>query len=79
LIPATLVLRRNLDEIFKQLDQLQPKKRSEGGTAHELIAALNLTQEAAEFLTIADIVSLVSDPDSAFGDCPLVRAYLRTI
>jgi hypothetical protein len=61
-----IVLRRNLDEIFKKLDQLQPKKHSEGGTADELIGALDLTQESvAEFSKIAEIVAIMNDTDTA--------------
>jgi hypothetical protein len=61
-----IVLRRNLDEILKKLDQRQPKKHSEGGTVEELIGALKLTQESvAEFSKIAEIVSLMIETDAA--------------
>ncbi len=61
-----IVLRRNLDEIFKSLDQLQPKKTSDGGTVDELISALNLTQEmVAEFSKIAEVVAAMNDTDAA--------------
>jgi hypothetical protein len=62
----SIILRRNLDEIFKRLDHLQPKKHSEGGTADELIGALKLTQEVvAEFSKIAEAASLMNDKDAA--------------
>jgi len=61
-----IILRRNLDEILKKLDQLQSTKHSEGGTVDELVGALYLTQEAvAEFSKIAEIVSMMSDTDAA--------------
>jgi hypothetical protein len=61
-----IILRQNLDEIFKKLDQLQPKKHSVGGTVDELIEALNLTQEAvAVFSKIAEIASLMNDATAA--------------
>jgi hypothetical protein len=61
-----IILRRNLDEIFKKLDQLQPKKHSGGCTADEFIGALILTQETvAEFSKIAEIVPPMNDADAA--------------
>jgi hypothetical protein len=61
-----VIVRRNLDEILKKLDNLQPKKLSEGGTVDELTGALDLTQEAvAEFSKIAEIASIMNDGDAA--------------
>lgn len=61
-----IVLRRNLGDVFRTLDQLQPKKHSAGGTVDELIGALNLTQETvAEFSKIAEIVAMMNDADAA--------------
>jgi hypothetical protein len=61
-----VILRRNLEEILKKLDNLRPKKHSEGGTVEELTEALNLTQEAvAEFSKIAEMISLMNDGDAA--------------
>jgi hypothetical protein len=61
-----VILRRDLDRIFKELDVHQPKKVSQGGTVDELTAALTRTQATvAEFSKIAEIVSLMSDAEAA--------------
>lgn len=62
----TVTLRRNLDEILRKLDNLQPKKYSEGGTVDELMGALNQTQEeVAEFSKITEVISMMKDMDAA--------------
>jgi len=61
-----IVLRRNLEGILKKLENLQPKKHSEGGTVDDLIGALNQTQQTvAEFSKIAEVVSLMNDTEAA--------------
>jgi hypothetical protein len=61
-----IVLRHNLGDILKKLDQFQPKKSIDGGTVDDLMAALNLTQETvAEFSKIAEVVSLMNDQEAA--------------
>ncbi len=60
-----IVLRRNLAEITKKLEGLEPKKPRNGGTVDELIAALLLTQEqVAEFSKIAEIAVVMDDGDA---------------
>lgn len=59
-----IVLRRNLDEILKTLNHLEPKKHSQGGTADDLIKGLELTQEpVAEFSKIAEAASVMNDQE----------------
>jgi hypothetical protein len=61
-----IVLRRNLQDILRKLDILQPKKYSEGGTVDELIGGLAKTQEViAEFSKIAAVISVMNDTDAA--------------
>jgi hypothetical protein len=61
-----LVLRRNLEQIFKRIDSLEPKRLSEGGSVEELISAIGETQEpAAEFSKIAEIIAAMNDSDAA--------------
>jgi hypothetical protein len=61
-----VTLRRNLDEILKKIESLEPKKHSEGGTVVELIHAIDQTQEVvAEFSKIAEIISVMNDQVSA--------------
>ncbi len=61
-----VVLRRNLDEIMKKIDEGAPKKHSEGGTVEDLISAIEQTQEiVAEFSKIAEIISIMGDQTAA--------------
>ncbi|MBZ0217763.1 MAG: hypothetical protein K8F25_14490, partial [Fimbriimonadaceae bacterium] len=61
-----VVVRRNLDAILKKIEDLEPKKHSEGGTAEELVHAIDQTQEVvAEFSKIAEAVALMNDQVSA--------------
>jgi hypothetical protein len=61
-----VVLRRDLDEILKNLDALQPTRHSEGGTVDQLIAAINLTQETiAGFSKIAEAIAVINDTEAA--------------
>lgn len=62
-----IILRRNLDELLKKIDEYQPKKNSEGGTVEDLIVSINSTQElVVEFSKIIETVSVMKDRDSAF-------------
>ncbi len=59
-----IVLRRNLAEITKKIDDRQPKKHSDGGTADDLTAAIDSTQElVAEFSKIIEVVSIMKDQE----------------
>lgn len=61
-----IILRRNLDELLKKLDGLEPKKHRDGGTADELIAGIEKTQEVvAEFSKIAEAIAVMDDVDLA--------------
>ncbi len=61
-----IVLRRNLDELLKKFDDTEPKKHRDGGTADELIAGIEKTQEiVAEFSKIAETIAVINDFDSA--------------
>ena len=61
-----VIIRKNLAELLKKIDDLQPKKHSDGGTADDLISSITSTQEVvAEFSKIIETVSLVKDLDSA--------------
>ncbi len=61
-----IILRRNLDELLKKLDGLEPKKHRDGGTADELITGIEKTQEiVAEFSKIAETIAVIDDADSA--------------
>ena len=61
-----IVLRHNLGDILKRLDELEPKKCRDGGTVDELIDGIKNTQESvAEFSKIAEIVSVMNDAESA--------------
>ena len=62
----TLVLRRNLGDLLKKVDLLQPKKHSEGGTVEELMFSIDSTQElVAEFSKIIEVISIMKDQESA--------------
>lgn len=57
-----IILRRNLNEILKKLEKLEPKKPRDGGTVDELIRAIGLTQEpVAEFSKIAESAVMIND------------------
>lgn len=61
-----VIIRKNLAELLKKIDDLQPKKHSEGGTVDDLISSIASTQEiVAEFSKIIETVSLMKDLDSA--------------
>jgi hypothetical protein len=61
-----IVLRRNLQAIFGELDRLKPRVPSAGGTVHELIAGLKQTQTpVAEFSKIAEMVAAMADAEPA--------------
>jgi len=61
-----IVLRRNLNDLLKKIDSLQPKKHSDGGTVEELKSSINSTQElVAEFSKIIETISIMKDQDSA--------------
>lgn len=61
-----IVLRRNLADIFQELDRLEPRTFSNGCTIEEFIEALVKTQETvAEFSKVVEIIALMSDVDAA--------------
>ncbi|MCX6793403.1 MAG: hypothetical protein NTY12_05300 [Candidatus Falkowbacteria bacterium] len=61
-----IILRRKLANFFKKICELQPKIHSEGGTAEELITAIDSTQESiVDFTKITETVSVMNDRDSA--------------
>lgn len=61
-----IVIRKNLAELLKKIDDLQPKNHSNGGTVDDLISSIASTQEIiAEFSKIVETVSLMKDLDSA--------------
>ncbi len=61
-----VVLRRNLDSVFKKLNGLEPKKHRDGGTVEELVAGIGTTQEPiAEFSKITEIIAAMNDFDAA--------------
>lgn len=61
-----VLLRRDLQAIFRKLEEYQPKQLSQGGTVDELIAALDKTQEpVAEFSKITEITAAMDDAESA--------------
>lgn len=61
-----VVIRRSITDIFQRLQQLQPRRHRDGGTADELIAAINLTQEPiADFSKIAEAIAMMNDIDAA--------------
>jgi hypothetical protein len=61
-----LILRRNLVELLKKLDALQPTRVSEGGTVENLLAAIDQTQEiVGEFSKIAETIAGLNALDAA--------------
>lgn len=61
-----IVLRRTLGEVLKKIEGLEPKKHRDGGTADELMAAIDTAQEVvAEFSKIAEAIAVMGDTDSA--------------
>ena len=57
-----IVLRRNLEDILKRIDALEPQKHRDGGTVEELIDAIKQTQEVvAEFSKIAELIAVMDD------------------
>lgn len=61
-----VVLRRSLGELLSNIDRLEPKKPRDGGTADELISAIDRTQEVVgEFSKIAEATAVMNDVDSA--------------
>ena len=61
-----IVLRRNLADVLRTIDSLEPKKHRDGGTVEELTEAMDKTQEVVgEFSKIAEAVAAMNDVDSA--------------
>jgi hypothetical protein len=61
-----IVLRRDLSEMLSDIERLEPKKPRDGGTADELIVAIDKTQEViGEFSKIAEAAAAMNDLDSA--------------
>ena len=61
-----VILRRKLGELLSEIDRLEPKKPRDGGTADELIDAIDKTQElVGEFSKIAEATAAMNDVDSA--------------
>jgi len=61
-----IVLRRNLAELLKKINEQQSKRHSEGGTVEELTSAIDSIQEVvAEFSKIVEVTSIMKDLDSA--------------
>jgi hypothetical protein len=61
-----VVLRRNLGELLSNIDKLEPKKPRDGGTADELIDAIDKSQEVVgEFSKIVETIAAMNDVDSA--------------
>ena len=59
-----IILRKHLDILLKKLISIEPKKHSDGGTAEELIAGIEKSQEIiAEFSKIAEVISVMNDID----------------
>lgn len=66
----TIILRRNLDDILKKIDRLEPIKHRDGGTVDELIEAIKKTQEpVAEFSKIVETIAVMNDTDLAIETC----------
>lgn len=62
----TIILRRNLVEILDKINKGQAKPYSEGGTAEDLISAINSTQDfVAEFSKIIETISIMNDSELA--------------
>lgn len=58
----SVILRRNLSDILKRIDALEPKKHRDGGTADELMDAIRKTQEVvAEFSQITEAIAVMND------------------
>jgi hypothetical protein len=77
-----LVLRRNLTDILRKLDETQPKTYSAGGGFFELVEGIKQTQETvAEFSKILEVIAALPDTEAAmevdrwFGNV-LQRYYL---
>lgn len=52
--------------MFQRLQELQPRRHRDGGTADDLIAAINRTQEpVADFSKIAESIALMNDTEAA--------------
>jgi len=65
-----IVMRRNLDELLKKLDNLEPKRHRDGGTVDDLITGIESTQEiVAEFSKIAEAIALMDDTELAADTC----------
>lgn len=61
-----ILLRRNLRDILRKLDELQPRKHSEGGTVDDLIDGINKTEETVfEFSRIAETIAVMNDREAA--------------
>lgn len=61
-----IVLRRGLDQMLHNIIALEPPKHSDGGTADDLIEAINKTQElVAEFSKIAEVIAIMNDAGAA--------------
>jgi len=61
-----IILRRNLEEVLKKLDLLEPKRHRDGGTADELMTGIGNTQEVvAEFSRITEAIAVMGDVESA--------------
>jgi|ERR1051326_3078408 hypothetical protein len=65
-VNKVVVLRRNLGKILERLDALRPKMYRDGGTADELIAGIDMTQDVvAEFAKIAELIATMNDSTCA--------------
>lgn len=65
-----LVVRRELDEILERLVELEPTKPRDGGSAEELLAALDESQEpVARFSKLAEVVAVLDDRRIAVEIC----------
>ena len=61
-----VILRRKLGELLSDIDKLEPTKPRDGGTADELIDAIEKTQGVVrEFSKIAEATAAMNDVDSA--------------
>jgi len=57
-----IVLRRYLDELFRRIVSIEPKKPRDGGTVDELIDGIDKSQEiVAEYSKVIEVMSVMND------------------
>lgn len=59
-----ILVRQELEEVFKKIESIQSPKHSEGGSVDDLMGAIGNTQEiTAEFLKMVNVMAVINDSD----------------